>query len=167
MEATRKKKAESEKKKRERIESHGCKKEQQRKEEEELVEKMRRQFWQGRRGERIRDIRPAEGGGGRNARTRVDILTRLERSMAKFRIIVARRWSGCKDFAQHQGHDDNASLSGGGNNRRTKTLTMIMWLSVRETNVKWKHGPHMLTMMKTTDCCGGGRRSTTRELMKE
>jgi hypothetical protein len=122
----RKKRAESEKKKQERIESHGLKKEQKRKEEEEVAEEVRRQFWQGRRGEQIRDIGIRGGGGGRNATTRADILTRPERTTAKFRIIIARRWSGCKNFPQWQGHDDNASLLGGGNNRRTKTLTMIM-----------------------------------------
>ncbi len=37
-------------------------------------------------------------GGGRNVRTRTDILTRPERTTARPRIIVMRRESGCKDF---------------------------------------------------------------------
>ncbi len=44
MEAARKKRTELEKKKRERIESHGLKKEQKRKDEEEVAEEVRRQF---------------------------------------------------------------------------------------------------------------------------
>jgi hypothetical protein len=44
-----------------------------------------------RRGEQIQDIGTRGGGGGRNARTRADILTRPERTTVKFGIIVARR----------------------------------------------------------------------------
>ncbi len=44
MEAARKKRAELEKKKQERIESHGLKKEQKQKEKEEVAEEVRRQF---------------------------------------------------------------------------------------------------------------------------
>ncbi len=39
----------------------------------------------------MRDIGTHGRGGGRNVRTRVDILTKPERTMAKFRIIIARR----------------------------------------------------------------------------
>jgi hypothetical protein len=125
-EVARKKRAESEKKKQERIKSHGLKKEQKWKEEEEVAEEVRRQFWRHRRGGQIQDIGTRGRGGGRNARMRADILTRPERTTAKFRIIVAKRWSGCNDFLQWQGHNDDASLSGGSNNRRTKMLTLIM-----------------------------------------
>jgi hypothetical protein len=52
------------KQKRERIESHELKKEQQWKEEEEVVEEVRRQFWQGRRGGQIWDIGTHGGGRG-------------------------------------------------------------------------------------------------------
>jgi hypothetical protein len=52
---------------------------------------VRRQFKKGRRGGQIRDIGTHGGGGGRNARIRADILTRPERTMAKFRIIIAGR----------------------------------------------------------------------------
>jgi hypothetical protein len=44
MEAARGNRVKSEKKKQERIESHGLKKEQKRKEEEEVAEEVRRQF---------------------------------------------------------------------------------------------------------------------------
>jgi hypothetical protein len=77
--------------------------EQKWKQEEEVAEGKRRQSQQGRRGWKICDIKKSAEGGGRNVRMRTDILTRPERTMARPRIIVARRGSGCKDFPRRRG----------------------------------------------------------------